>query len=72
MVFRSLAVKTKIPLNPPLKKGDFLSPPFLRGFRGDLLSWGVRRTFDSWTIKRSIILAYPGAAAYFHADCGVC
>jgi hypothetical protein len=35
------AVETKIPLNPPLLKGDFPTPPLEKGGRGDFSSSGV-------------------------------
>jgi hypothetical protein len=30
-------LKSQIPLNPPLLKGDFKNPPLKKGGRGDLL-----------------------------------
>ena len=40
---RGLNLKTQIPLNPPLPKGDFENPPSKKGGRGDLAFQGVRR-----------------------------
>jgi len=34
LVAADFTVKIKIPLNPPLIKGDFFNPPFLKGGRG--------------------------------------
>jgi hypothetical protein len=38
--WESFTVKTKIPLNPPLEKGDFLNPLFQKGAGGIFLPGG--------------------------------